>query len=76
MKDLLSLIGVCILIAVGVVTLILAILGLISLPFAFMGWVVTTIIGMFMVLSVSYLQMVAVGLGTSVAIGLIKLGLR
>jgi hypothetical protein len=62
MKDLAELLGI-VLILIGVV---LGVVLLATLPFAFIGWAITTIIGLFMILTASYFDCVAVGIGVAI----------
>lgn len=68
MKDLFELIGAIMLIgAAGVACILLC-----TLPAAFLGWIVATIVGLFTPVSVTYFQCFAIGFGTTLAVGLIK----
>ena len=66
MKDFIELAGISLIIIVFTLVMALAI----STPFAFLGWVMTTIIGLFTTVTVTYFDMVAVGIGVAIVGGL------
>ena len=63
--------------ALGIVLIVLIVLTIVSLPFAFLGWVVTTMVSLFAgPIAVSYFKYIAVGVGTAIILGLVQLWLK
>lgn len=54
-----------------IIVAVLAVILLATLPFAFIGWAVTTIIGLFTTISASYFDCVAVGIGVAIVSSII-----
>jgi len=58
-----------------VLVIICAVMGVVllaTLPFAFIGWAITTIIGLFTTISASYFDCVAVGIGIAIVAKIIS----
>ena len=67
MKEFAEVTGIVVLLASVVIFVAL----IATLPFALIGWAVTTIVGLFIIVTVSYFDMVAVGIGVAIIAKLI-----
>lgn len=67
MKDLAELVGIVFIIICAVLAVVLVA----TTPFALTGWAVTTIVGLFATVTVSYFDCVAVGIGVAIVAKLI-----
>ena len=68
MKEIAELVGIVLI----MIVVVLAIVLLATTPFAVLGWAVSTIVGLFTTVAVSYFDCVAIGIGVAIVAKLIS----
>jgi len=72
MREFFEFAGLVVGIAIVFLAIVAVVLGIVSLPVALIGWVILTVINLFVPTATSYLIYVAVGIATSLLINLIR----